>query len=265
MIESTLFPVKEYPANYAFNQEAGISDVNQNTGYKFIVREDTGRVLSCMTDEYQVVTNQQIVDVASPILAKHKAVLKEAVSLSDGQKTIWKWIIPDKKIKIAKNDELNPEIIIKNSYDGSLQVNILAGAFRLVCSNGLVIGLTLDKKSFKHNVNNINLDNIDAQIEKTIEKTYNLADDFEMLSDTKLNENHIVKLIELFPTQMSEFLVQYLISKNLKTYWDLLNCATYISSHKMKRTYQSTHNLESKLFTNVSKWAKSSSKNVVLN
>tara|TARA_R100001244_G_scaffold129960_1_gene101783 strand:+ start:913 stop:1698 length:786 start_codon:yes stop_codon:yes gene_type:complete len=261
MIESTLFPVKEVPVMYDI---AG-KDKSQPAGYKLIVREDNNKILSCMTNDYKVVTNKQIVDVATPILAKHKAVLKEAVSLADGQKTVWKWVIPDKKIKIAKNDELNPEIIIKNSYDGSLQVNILAGAFRLVCSNGLVIGVTIGKKSFKHNVNNINLENIDEQIEKTIEKTYNLADSFEMLSDTKLNENHIVKLIELFPTQMSEFLVQYLISKKLKTYWDLLNCATYISSHKMKRTYQSTHNLESTLFTNVSKWAKSASKNVVLN
>ena len=37
-IESTLFPVKEYPANFAYNSEGGISDVNVNTGYKFIVR-----------------------------------------------------------------------------------------------------------------------------------------------------------------------------------------------------------------------------------
>tara|TARA_R110000787_G_scaffold69241_1_gene154288 strand:+ start:181 stop:543 length:363 start_codon:yes stop_codon:yes gene_type:complete len=119
MIESTLFPVKEVPVMYDI---AG-KDKSQPAGYKLIVREDNNKILSCMTNDYKVVTNKQIVDVATPILAKHKAVLKEAVSLADGQKTVWKWVIPDKKIKIAKNDELNPEIIIKNSYDGSLQVN----------------------------------------------------------------------------------------------------------------------------------------------
>jgi len=139
MIESTLFPVKEYPANFAFNSEAGISDVNVNTGYKFIVREDTNQVLSCMTDEYKLVPNQEIIDTATPILKKHKAELIEAVSLGDGQKTTWKWIIPGVKIEVSRGDLINPEIIIKNSYDGSLQVHILSGAFRIVCSNGLSI------------------------------------------------------------------------------------------------------------------------------
>jgi len=51
MLTDTLFPVKEYPANFAFNSEAGISDVKLDTGYKFIVREDNNKVLSCMTND----------------------------------------------------------------------------------------------------------------------------------------------------------------------------------------------------------------------
>ena len=56
---------------------------------------------------------------------------------------------------------MHPEIIIKNSYDGSLQVHILAGAFRLVCSNGLIIGITLGKKNYRHFQNNSNLDKLE--------------------------------------------------------------------------------------------------------
>ena len=98
MLTDTLFPIREYPANYAFNQEAGISDVNIDTGHKFIVREDTNKVLSCMTNDYKVVTNKEIIDTAVPILKKHKAELKEAISLGGGERTVWKWIIPDIKI-----------------------------------------------------------------------------------------------------------------------------------------------------------------------
>jgi len=256
MIESTLFPVKEYPANFAFNSEAGISDVNVNTGYKFIVREDTNQVLSCMTDEYKLVPNQEIIDTAIPILKKHKAELIEAVSLGDGQKTTWKWIIPGIKIEVSRGDLINPEIIIKNSYDGSLQVHILSGAFRIVCSNGLIIGTIIDKFNYKHSIGNLNLLKLDEAIERTIEDTVNTGKEFPLLKDTKLRQTHIIKLIELFPSTMSEFITQYLIANKPKNYWDLFNVATYISTHKMNRKYNSTHQLESQIYPNISKWAK---------
>ena len=52
-------------------------------------------------------------------------------------------------LEISKGDMMNPEIIIKNSYDGTSQVHILSGAFRLVCSNGMIIGTTIDKYNTK--------------------------------------------------------------------------------------------------------------------
>ena len=80
MIEQTLFPVKEVPAicNQPLNDEEVIP-----SGYKFIVREDTNKVLSCMTNDYKLVDNKRIIDTATPILKQHKAELKEAVSLGD--------------------------------------------------------------------------------------------------------------------------------------------------------------------------------------
>ena len=255
MLTDTLFPVKEYPANFAFNSEAGISDVKLDTGYKFIVREDTNKVLSCMTDEYKVVTNKEIVDTAVPILRKHNAELKESISLGKGEKTIWKWVIPDIKIKVSEKDLLNPEIIIKNSYDGSEQVTILAGAFRLVCSNGLVIGVTLGQNNFKHNINNKNLDKLDEAIEKTIDTSIKIGGDFDMLANTILDEKDIVKLVGLFPSQMATYLVQYLIANKPRDYWGLLNTATFLASHKMNRYYKSTHKLEQDIFPNIKKWA----------
>jgi|TARA_R100000789_G_C3017689_1_gene152786 hypothetical protein len=253
MLSSTLFPVKEVPATMV-NEKGELNHIG-STGYKFIVREDTEQVLSCMTDEYRMVTNKELTDVATPILEKHNAVLTEAISLGDGQKTVYKWKIPDIKIKIAEDDIMNPEIIIKNSYDGSLQVHILAGAFRLVCSNGMIIGVTLGHKNYKHSINNINLDHMDEAVEKTIDHSIEVGSEFEFLANTVLDDRDIVRLVELFPSQMSEFLVQYLIANRPSDYWGLLNAATFLATHHMKRHYQSTHNLETKIFPNIKKWA----------
>ena len=124
-----------------------------------------------MTDEYKLVPNSQIVKAAEPILKQHKAELREAVSLGDGQRTVWKWSLPNTKFEVSKGDEMNAEVIIKNSYDGSLQVHILSGAFRLVCSNGMIIGNVVEKHNYKHNIGNLNLDKLEEVIVNVIEKT----------------------------------------------------------------------------------------------
>ena len=65
-MEETLFPVKEVPAIYI---DKSIQDKPlDGTGHKFIVREDTGDVLSCMTDEYKVVDNKSVVDKVQKVL-----------------------------------------------------------------------------------------------------------------------------------------------------------------------------------------------------
>ena len=115
LMDSTLFPVKEDPIYLRDGSDSG---------HKFIMREDTGQVLSCMTNDYRLVTNQELVKAAEPTLKQHGATLREAVSLGDGQKTVYKWNMPKQLIKIDNNDTMNPEVIIKNSYDGSLQVHM---------------------------------------------------------------------------------------------------------------------------------------------
>ena len=151
---------------------------------------------------------------------------------------------------------MNPEIIIKNSYDGTTQVHILSGAFRLVCSNGMIIGNIIEKYNYKHNIGNINLDNLDESIENTIIYARKVGEEFPALKDKKLKQKHIVNLIQLFPSTMSEFITQYLVANKPKNYWDLFNVATYINTHKMNRKYNSTHQLESRIYPNISKWAK---------
>ena len=129
--ESSLFPVKE-DIIYTKNGD--------ESGYKFIMREDTDDILSCMTKEYKLVSNSEVWEAANPILSEMGAVLTEENIFSNGARTSWTWKIPDVKVKITRGDELNPQITIRNSYDGSFQLGILSGAFRLLCSNGLILG-----------------------------------------------------------------------------------------------------------------------------
>ena len=54
MLQNAKFPVKEMPATMV-NEKGELNHIG-DTGYKFIVREDTGDVLSCMSDNYKLIT-----------------------------------------------------------------------------------------------------------------------------------------------------------------------------------------------------------------
>ena len=66
-MEETLFPGKEVPATF-MKAEGKKRTLVSGTGHKFIIREDTGEVLSCMTDEYKVVDNKSVVNKVEKVL-----------------------------------------------------------------------------------------------------------------------------------------------------------------------------------------------------
>jgi hypothetical protein len=252
-LNNLMFPVKEVPAicNQPLNNEEVIP-----SGYKFIVREDTNKVLSCMTDDYKLVTNETVIKYANPIIKKNGGKVKEVKSLNNGAKSIMTWNFPKEKVNIGKGDDLTPEIIIKNSYDGTVGLNILAGAFRLICSNGAIIGIVAEDYKNKHSVYNIALNDIESVIKQTIEKTKIIfKDEFPILKDNKISERDIVNFLKLFPLQANETITQRLIADKPKTYWDLFNVGTNVLTHNMNRNTESTHNIESSLYNTVKKWA----------
>ena len=245
----TLFPVMEIPATYAFNEEAGIGDVKLNTGYKFIVREDTNEVLSCMTDEYKLVSNKQVIDEIAKPLKSSGAHFKEAQMFGDGARTQWTWLFPETKVDIGDGDNVNPEITVKNSYDGKWELSFMAGAFRLVCSNGLIIGTILDSKKNRHSIYNTNLDKLSELIMDTVNKTTDLFnEDFPMLQSVKVHDKSVPNVVKQLPQQAVEPFVRYCMGHKIENYWDLLNAFTWVTSHALNRQHESTHRLESRIY-----------------
>ena len=255
-LNDALFPVKEYPANFAFNNESGISDVKLDTGHKFIVREDTNEVLSCMTDEYKLVDNKTIYETAKPIMDDVNATLTEVQTFSGGSKTSWKWTLKDVIVDLGNGDLLNPEITLRNSYNGQWGLHILAGAFRLLCSNGMIIGVIISRKNYKHSVYNLSLDDIGPSINDTIQATAGVfSNELPVLKGTPVKEKHVVELIEMIPGNQMEQFTQYLMAHKPENYWDLLNSATWIATHSMRRRNEATHKLEQQIYPKITKWA----------
>ena len=192
-----LFPVKEVPAQLG-------ADIVTKTGHKFIIREDTNEVLSCMTDEYKLIPNEQIYDTAEPIMKGLNASLTECESFSNGAKTQWKWTLRDTKVDLGDGDVVSPEITINDT---------------VLATKGI------------------------------------FSDELPKLKDTKVKEKHVIDLINMIPSNQMESFTQYLMAHKPENYWDLLNSATWIATHSMKRTNEATHKLEQQIYPTITKWA----------
>ena len=262
MLQNAMFPVKEVPIfKDVVTHNLGTHDKNGRSGYKFIVREDTGQILSCMTDDYKLVKNETLLKTAEPLIKANGGKIKEVRVFGDGQKLHTSWSFPKNLVKIGKNDEMTPEIVIGNSYDGTLGVNIIAGAFRLICSNGAIIGVVVSKYKNKHIKANVSLDDIGDIVSETVEKTkLVMKDEFPVLIDTDYKDKHIVEFLKMFPIQANEMVTQALIANKPKSFWDLFNVGTNVLSHHMNRDSQSTHLIEGKLYPTIKRWASKEAK-----
>lgn len=248
--ERAMFPVKE--AAVTFDTPQG--DIP--TDYKLIVREDTNKILSCMTNEYKVVKNETILKYALPVIQKAGGQFKECRTFANGARTSMTWNFPNEKVSISGADNLTPEIIIKNSYDGSIGVNVMAGAFRLVCSNGAIIGVISSDYKNKHSIYNISLNDIEGIIVETIERTKTIfKEEFPILINNDIKESHIIEFLKMFPIQTNSIVTQRLIADRPKTFWDLFNVGTNVTSHHMNRDTESTHKLEDRLYKAVKNMA----------
>lgn len=260
LLNSSMFPVIEVPAVGSLDQVGAEID---DTGYKFIVREDTNQVVSCVTDKYKLVTNEEVVNKSVPVLEKYGAKLQECKMFGNGARTQWTWNLPASELTVLDGDIVNPQIIIKNSYDASLQISILGGIFRLVCSNGAVIGDIYGKHNSRHTIWNKSINN--GWISNRVEKTCNaidehLTEDLGILRDTEIVNTDIPKVIKKFPEVGVTEIVQYLTNNNPKSYWDLLNAATFVFTHHLNRNNETTHNNEAIVYSQVLNMAKIAAK-----
>jgi len=112
-------------------------------GYKAIVDADTGKVFSIVTNDYKIITHQQAIEQIESIIAKQEDLGGYALTVNfynDGGRMRCTFTFPRITAEIAKGDIVNLQLHLSNSYDVTWPFTVILGAFRLVCTNGLVVG-----------------------------------------------------------------------------------------------------------------------------
>lgn len=106
---------------------------------KAIIRTDTEQYISTVSNVYKMVTHTQALEPAVEALAQEDYKFSRVALHKHGAKLILEAVAPSQAIRVM-GEEHYPRILLVNSYDGSNQVKLLVGLFRVVCMNGMIAG-----------------------------------------------------------------------------------------------------------------------------
>lgn len=121
-----------------------------------------------VSEEYQMYRSDQVIDLMQNAGLRLVEVSQERASWSKKrhphtQVHIMRFMSPQIALRDFGVGDSRPEIVVKNSHDGRSTFQALAGVFRLVCSNGMIVG--------------------DEQYGKVIRRHYGEANAFEKVKE----------------------------------------------------------------------------------
>ena len=103
-------------------------------------RTDNGVVLGVVTGQYRPMQNRELFSFSENLFRSKgfRFVTGEAIVSKSGAQVRAKYRFPELAVRIA-GQEHQFQLMVQNSFDGSLKVSFDLGLFRMLCSNGMKI------------------------------------------------------------------------------------------------------------------------------
>ena len=103
-------------------------------------RTDNGAVLGVVTGQYRPMQNRELFSFSENLFRSKgfRFVTGEAIVSKSGAQVRAKYRFPELAVRIA-GQEHQFQLMVQNSFDGSLKVSFDLGLFRMLCSNGMKI------------------------------------------------------------------------------------------------------------------------------
>tara|TARA_Y100000310_G_C20672167_1_gene810861 strand:- start:1767 stop:2597 length:831 start_codon:yes stop_codon:yes gene_type:complete len=116
-----------------------------------VVRKDTNEVVSVVSRDYALIKNE---DVFEPLLDSFdemdlEYVVKKVETVRNGGASLVEFRFPGMSIDIG-GQKMDMQLIAHNSYDLTRTFGLILGAFRLICSNGLIVGTRIGQVTKRH-------------------------------------------------------------------------------------------------------------------
>lgn len=122
------------------SQPLYLEDGTEVPGRRALVREDNGRILNLVSDQYKVVQHRDVFQQAYEAIQRNGlTVQKETARVAmDGAYAAYHFHL-DMQEEVKSGDVLQWVIRARNSFNYEAPVELSFGAYRLICSNGMTI------------------------------------------------------------------------------------------------------------------------------
>ena len=210
-----------------------------------VLRTDTKHTLGIVSTKYELLKHADVVNGFRKALKDER--YEETIKLAkNGAQLYATYSLPEHTVEIRPNDRVSLQFIVKNSYDGTNALHIMLGAFRLVCTNGMIIGKrfstftqkhvgseaeTIDATKLKEKV-----DTITAQFQKTLPLMQSMAE-----TPVTIDHDELFNPKQLhIPKYLTELATEEYIRADDQSLWGFYNALTWAITHKMKRESPAT-------------------------
>ena len=144
----------ETPVRYLTGQVGALGAIMSFDEQKVLYRSDTNKPLSVVSDRYQVVQPQEVLEFYRDLTEISGFELETAGVLKDGKK-FWALAKMGKEAVLKGNDVVKGYLLLATSCDGTLATTATPTSVRVVCQNTLTIALNGASAAIKvpHNTN----------------------------------------------------------------------------------------------------------------
>lgn len=224
------------PLTQAFPQ---LGEVKEFKNKNCIFNHDRTKLFDVVSPRYQIVQHKDSLDLVANGLTEFFGEAPElnVRTINSGARIRAEFKLPMPPIKLGRNDISEITMVVQNSYDRSKPFIAQLGAYRLVCSNGMMIGQSFGSIRARHVIKTLDTDDgalgILPDLELMIERAPRIKDLWLKWRETKVDHDWARDaLTGAFP---DKYLAPVLEEKNFpQSQWDLYNALTRFSTHDTK-------------------------------
>lgn len=221
-----------------------------------VLREDTLIPLGVVSKKYAIVEHTKVIDGFREAFGDEK--LNERIQLThNGARLHYEVTLPNVLVDVGGGDKIALRLIVQNSYDGSHRLQVIFGAFRLVCKNGLIIGrkfLSVSRKHLGQVSMELDVEKIRKQIEYTTAMFTKTGEEMKKMREVTVplrvleSTAYDAKSLQIPAYLVEEAQNEFMRSEGT-TVWDYYNSLTFAITHKMTK-----ENPEAQIFLGQKAW-----------
>lgn len=210
-------------------------------GWKAITSD--GDLISIVRDTYQLVPFVNFFGELEDHISKSDLdttnMMYSSAVTHGGSRAIREYVFPEHTVNLGGRDDIMLRIVARSSYDESLANSIMVGAFRLLCSNGMIIGEVGYKALGRHTKNYSNHKLMD-RLDTVLPVFAGSLEKWLQWKNTRINMDQFDSILSSFP-QITKRLSEKIQERALIyahgpekmgfTLWAVYNAMTYWASH----------------------------------